>query len=866
MSFPVHSIATRIIIALVTITTLLLGTFGAGYYAYDRNRQFSLLRAELAKNADQLAAGLISPVWDYDDTQIDRIIKSLFINPDIYGVMADVTGKRHIRQRDDGWRVSTGNTVIAADGLLVEKRELIHDNTSIGHITVFASPRFTREALEQTLFLITTLILLADLILILSLYMIIWVIILKPLKHIEHYAMTCSAGRTGCGMTIKKSGFYGEIENLCDSIQKMVSLLDSRYDEIESSARTLQKSQEFLHNIVENIPAMIFVKDATDLRFLMFNRAGEELLGYSRDELLGKNDHDFFPVHEADFFTEKDREVIEGQRLLEIPEESIQTRHGGQRILHTKKIPVFDRQGKPQYLLGISMDITDRKRAEAERERLMMAIQQAGEIITITDPDGTIQYVNPAFEKLTGYSRQEVVGQNPRILKSGQQDPDFYHDLWKVITGGRIWQGRIVNRHKNGTLYTVETSISPVLDASGRIVNFVAVQHDITEHLRLTAQYQQAQKMESIGRLAGGVAHDFNNMLNVISGYTELALGQLKPEDPITGNLEEVLAAARRSADITRQLLAFARRQTVAPKVLDMNETVEGMLKMLRRLIGEDIDLSWKPGSRLGSVNIDPSQIDQILANLCVNARDAISGVGRLTIETANVRFDPAYCADHAGFVPGEYVMLAVSDDGCGMNKETLSNLFEPFFTTKEVGQGTGLGLATVYGIVRQNEGFINVYSEPDQGTTFRIYLPRHTEKVEQPQNLADEKITSGHGETILVVEDEISVLKLAHIILERLGYTVLAAATPADAECLADEHSGRIHLLITDVVMPFMNGRELAARLQTRHPEIKTLFMSGYTANVIAHHGVLDKGVHFMQKPFSRSELAEKVREALGG
>jgi two-component system sensor histidine kinase EvgS len=263
---------------------------------------------------------------------------------------------------------------------------------------------------------------------------------------------------------------------------------------------------------------------------------------------------------------------------------------------------------------------------------------------------------------------------------------------------------------------------------------------------------------------------------------------------------------------------------------------------------------------------MDPSQIDQILANLCVNARDAISGVGRLTIETANVRFDPAYCADHAGFVPGEYVMLAVSDDGCGMDKETLKNLFEPFFTTKDVGQGTGLGLATVYGIVKQNNGFINVYSEPEQGTTFRIYLQRHTENGDQLQNAPDEKTPSDHGETILVVEDEASVLKLARIILEGLGYTVLTAATPGEAERLAEAHAGRIDLLITDVIMPAMNGRDLSGRLHARYPEIKTLFMSGYTANVIAHHGVLDDGVHFMQKPFSRRELAAKVRESLEG
>ena len=298
--------------------------------------------------------------------------------------------------------------------------------------------------------------------------------------------------------------------------------------------------------------------------------------------------------------------------------------------------------------------------------------------------------------------------------------------------------------------------------------------------------------------------------------------------------------------------------------MLDLNETVEGMLKMLRRLIGEDIDLSWLPGKDLWPVKMDPSQIDQILANLCVNARDAISGVGKMTIETGNRIFDEDYCAAHPGFVPGEYVMLAVSDNGCGMDKETQLHIFEPFFTTKEMGKGTGLGLATVYGIVKQNNGFINVYSEPGQGTTFSIYLPRHIGKAEQTQK-EDPSEPAAHGsETILLVEDEPTVLEMTRMMLEKLGYTVLAAATPGEAIRLAEAHTGEIHLLMTDVVMPEMNGRDLVRNLLTRYPNLKSLFMSGYTADVIAHHGVLDPGVNFIQKPFSIKNLAAKVREVL--
>jgi two-component system cell cycle sensor histidine kinase/response regulator CckA len=387
---------------------------------------------------------------------------------------------------------------------------------------------------------------------------------------------------------------------------------------------------------------------------------------------------------------------------------------------------------------------------------------------------------------------------------------------------------------------------------------------DLSEKKLLEEQFRQAQKMEAVGRLAGGVAHDFNNKLNVILGYSEMALMKLDATQPLFAYLTEIRKAAERSADLTRQLLAFARKQIVAPKVLDLNETVAGMLKMLHRLIGEDIDLQWRPDADQLPVEVDPSQIDQILANLCVNARDAISGVGKLTIETGNKTFDDDYCAAHAGFVPGEYVRLAVSDNGCGMDKEMLGHIFEPFFTTKGVGQGTGLGLATVYGIVKQNNGFINVYSEPRQGTTFTIYLPRHTVKAEQTWQEGPEAPAARGNETILLVEDEPAILEMATMLLKMQGYTVLAAGTPGEAIRLAREYAGQIHLLTTDVIMPEMNGRELAKNMLYLYPNLKRLFMSGYTANVIAHHGVLEEGVNFIQKPFSVNALAAKVREVL--
>ena len=384
------------------------------------------------------------------------------------------------------------------------------------------------------------------------------------------------------------------------------------------------------------------------------------------------------------------------------------------------------------------------------------------------------------------------------------------------------------------------------------------------ERKDLQAQLLQSQKIESIGRLAGGIAHDFNNMLGVILGYADLALSKLDEKHAHHNDLVQIRNAAKRSANLTHQLLAFARKQNVMPRILNLNDVISDMLQMLRRLIGEDIDLVWLPGVNTGFVKIDPAQVDQILANLCVNARDAISGVGKLTIETDNICFDETYCAEHPGFIPGDYVMLAVSDNGVGIEQEVLTNIFEPYFSTKIIGKGTGLGLSTVYGIVRQNEGFINVYSEPEQGTTFKIYFRRNEADGAEKQIKTTDQVEQGGSETILFVEDENMILDIGMRILESLGYKVLAMNNPAEALLFARQYAENIDLLITDVVMPEMNGRELAEQIEAFYPGMKTLYISGYTANVIAHRGILHDGVKFLSKPFTRNELAGKVRETI--
>jgi PAS domain S-box-containing protein len=539
-------------------------------------------------------------------------------------------------------------------------------------------------------------------------------------------------------------------------------------------------------------------------------------------------------------------------------------RAGGERIwVRTVGRPVLE-AGKVVRVSGTFMDITERKRAEEGLRKLSLAVEQSPASVVITDVRGNIEYVNPKFTEITGYSFADVRGKNPRILKSGETPAEEYRNLWETISSGREWRGEFHNKRKDGGLFWERATISPIRDAAGAVTHYIGIKEDVTAQKALEEQLRQSMKMESVGRLAGGVAHDFNNMLGVIIGNAEMALSGLGEESPLRSSLREILRAARRSADFSRQLLAFARKQLVSPEVLDLNETIPGMLEMLRRLIGENIELDWRPGSRLWPVKIDLAQIDQILVNLAVNARDAIAGVGTLAIETVNASLDDEFCRMRPGFQSGEYVMLSVSDTGAGLDPETIEHIFEPFFTTKEVGKGTGLGLATVYGIVKQNNGSIDVKSKRGAGTTFTIYLPRTGEARQEPPAPAGEP-TPG-VETVLVVEDEPAILKLAEKVLAQYGYKVLAAKAPDAALELVRDFSGRIDLLVTDVVMPGMNGRELRDEISRMKPGLKCLFMSGYTADVIAHQGLVEEGVNFLQKPFSVASLAKRVREALDG
>lgn len=501
----------------------------------------------------------------------------------------------------------------------------------------------------------------------------------------------------------------------------------------------------------------------------------------------------------------------------------------------------------------------ERRQAEALRTSLVAAIEQAAEEILITDAAGDVRYCNLSFERGTGYSRSEVIGRNPRFLKSGKHDAEYYQALWNTILNGGVWTGRFTNRKKDGSVYEVEGTISPIVDG-GKITGFVAARHDVTEQLQIEAQLRQAQKMESVGRLAGGVAHDFNNLLTVIIGFGSALEEDLEPSDARRQYVKAILDSAEQASSLTRQLLAFGRQQIAAPKPVDLNALIADTQRMLERLVGEDVEIVAALSESPALVRVDPGQMNQILMNLAANARDAMPGGGKLTLKTEHV---DAETGRHP--FDGPAVRLTVSDTGVGMDEETRQRIFEPFFSTKDRSRGTGLGLATVYGIVQQSEGSIEVQSEPGRGTTFHIYLPGFRGRLEAEERPEEIGGRARGVETVLVVEDQNEVRRLMTMALRAAGFRVLESAGGAAALLMAAQYRGKIDLLLTDVIMPDMTGKEVAERLTAARPGMKVLYTSGYSGEVIAERGVLCGNVAYLPKPFTPSELGAKVREVLG-
>jgi PAS domain S-box-containing protein len=631
-------------------------------------------------------------------------------------------------------------------------------------------------------------------------------------------------------------------------------LLTQRATARETAHRLHHQEREYRHLFDAN-PHPMWVYDRETLRFLAVNARATQVYGYSRVEFLSMTLDRLIPEALRPQLPEALKAVAERP-----PDEVLVRQHvtrAGQTldveiIAHTTEFA-----GRVARLV-LAHDVTASRRLLEERERLIAAIEQSEDSILITTADGTIEYVNPAFETVTGYTRAEVIGQNPRILRSGEQTTQTYAQLWQTILSGHTWRGRLVNRRKDGTHFHEDATISPVRDRDGRISSFVAVKRDVTREIELEAQYLQAQKMESVGRLAAGVAHDFNNLLTIINGSAELAAHTIAADDPVGEDLRQILAAGERGAALTRQLLAFSRQQVTKPDVLELDRLIDNVHRLLTRLLPEHIRLVLSPGLRATCVRADAAQIEQVLLNLVVNARDAMPSGGELRIATALVTLD----ATEAGRLrpsvqSGQFARLSVKDTGVGFDAAVAARLFEPFFTTKAVGKGTGLGLATVWQIVEDSGGGIDVQSQPGAGARFDVYLPVVDVDVQQESTvpLAPRRQQEG---TILVVEDEDAVRQLALRALSAAGFAVLVAAHGREGLSVADAFGGAIDLVVTDVVMPEMGGPEMVSLLKQSRPGVGILYTSGYTGDRDLADWIRDARVPFLAKPYSPAELVE--------
>lgn len=680
-------------------------------------------------------------------------------------------------------------------------------------------------------------------------------------KHLLHSIIHDITDRLKAEEEIRAS--HEKVEGLLEDTERARAALATALEEEKQTLIALRNSELRFTLLLDNIDNLAVQGYYSDGTIFYWNKASTRLYGYTREEAIGRDVVELICLEEKrQHHRDLIREMVETKRSIPASELVVKHKDGTSLHVFTSHaiIPVT---GSQVELFAMDVDLSTLKLATMEIRKLTQAIEQSPVSIVITDTEGKIQYVNTQFSITTGYSLEEVEGRTQRFLDSGEKSDVEHEKIVRTLEAGIVWRGEFRNKRKDGATFWERVTISPMFDERGNIVNHLAVKEDITETKKLEDALRQSQKMQAVGRLAGGVAHDFNNMLGVILGYAELAREVVEPETLLHKQLTEIQRAALRSADLTRQLLAFARKQTIQPKVLDINESVTQMLKMLIRLIGEHINLVWKPCASPWPIRIDPSQLDQILANLSVNARDAIPDSGTVIITTENRIVTEEQASGE--LYPGEYVLLSVTDTGAGMPPEVLDHLFEPFYTTKEQGKGTGLGLPTVYGIVKQNHGYIDVQTRLGEGTRFDIYFPRSQPgEKDVTDEHESEPVNPSGSETIMIVEDELPILTLAESILNRYGFNVMAFTSPREAIEAAKGCKFPIDILVTDVILPEINGSELATEITTLFPKAKVLFMSGYTADVISNQGILPKDINFIQKPFRSHAFAIKVRNIL--
>lgn len=670
------------------------------------------------------------------------------------------------------------------------------------------------------------------------------------------------------GMLVAQVGIGYENALRLEELQRRAAELEHTVLQRKRAEDELVVTQQRLQRTLASSPAVIYTLSIEDDHSVLMWVSDNIVwsFGYTVEEALAR---DWWSerVHPEDLthLANDQTELLSSGHI--VSDYRFRHRDGAYRWVRDEQRLQRNAQGEPEEIIGAWVDIT-RSRQAAEslteaNQTLQSLVQTSPLAIIALDLEGNVKSWNAAAERSFGWTEAEAMGRRNPIIPNDKSD-EFLDSLELTRRGGMFTNFETTRNSKDGSLIDVSVSSAPLVDGKGNIHGSVAVLADITDRKHLEEQFRQAQKMEAVGRLAGGVAHDFNNLLTAIIGYSQLVLGRLHEEDPMHKELEEIERAGQRAATLTRQLLAFSRKQVLQPQVLDLNSVVADLGKMLHRLIGEDVDLDIRLAPDLGYVKADRGQIDQIIMNLAVNSRDAMPEGGKLTIETTNVDLDESYAHEHVDARTGRHVKLAISDNGAGMDKQTLLRIFEPFFTTKDQSKGTGLGLSTVYGIVKQSGGHIGVYSEPGMGTTFKVYLPRIEGELDFNEPRVAGTDSPKGTETILLVEDETSVRKLARTILQDNGYTVVEAESGDQARAISGQHEGRIQLMLTDVIMPGTSGRELAQSVAASRPEMRVLYMSGYTDDAIVHHGILDAKTPFIQKPFTPDSLLRKIRNVL--
>lgn len=644
---------------------------------------------------------------------------------------------------------------------------------------------------------------------------------------------------------------------------------------LKKAEKTASIQSERLYSLMNNIPGIVY-RGLRDWSLVFIGAEVRRVTGYAAEDILSGavKWRDLIHPDDLGFVKEAFRESVRERRGILRIEYRVRRSDGSIRWLADRRQLIYDAEGNFSYVDGLLLEITDRKEYEealrATNEKLQALIEACPLAIGALDTEGNVTMWNAAAERMTGWSEAEAVGRRLPIVPDDKVG-EFRALLARAVWGEMLSGVEVRRLKKDGSPMEISIWTSPMRDQRGEVTGVMAVLADITERKEMEnalqkseEQLRQSQKLEAIGRLAGGIAHDFNNLLTAIRGYSDLLLHRIDASSPFRRDVEEIQKAGERAAALTRQLLAFSRKQVLQPKVLDLNAVVGNLDRMLRRLIGEDLDLVTvlKPG--LWNVQVDPGQVEQVIMNIVVNARDAMPDGGKVTIETGNVALDDRYVRQHPVVKPGDYVLLAISDTGTGMDEETKNRLFEPFYTTKDKGKGTGLGLSTVYGIVKQSGGYIWVYSEIGKGASFKVYLPRYGGSPGEARPEESPVSPSQGRETVLLVEDEAMVRLLVRNILEGNGYTVLEASDGEEAISIGGGHAAPIHLILTDVVMPKMCGREAAETLAPRLPGVKVLYMSGYTDEAIVRHGVLETGIPFLEKPFTPVSLLRKVRQVL--